>query len=298
MSESSGGAAEPVSGDKSLDRRPEKKSGGFGDLGPRVASALVLVLLAVATLISGGHVFVLFWLLAAFAISWEWQSLIGGERRFARLAVSGVALAAAAGLAHSGEIAAGGLVVFALSGVVAILAGPSRRIWALTGVIYSGALMIAVCVLRDSPEVGLLSIAWLFALVWGTDVFAYFGGRIVGGPKLWPRVSAGKTWSGTVIGVLSGALLGLAIVHFGAPDAVRNTPIFLASLTASALTQIGDLFESVIKRRFGVKDSSRLIPGHGGVMDRLDGFIFASVFAALLGALRHSSSTAGGLFFW
>ena len=199
---------EPVSGDKSLDRRPEKKSGGFGDLGPRVASALVLVLLAVATLISGGHVFVLFWLLAAFAISWEWQSLIGGERRFARLAVSGVALAAAAGLAHSGEIAAGGLVVFALSGVVAILAGPSRRIWALTGVIYSGALMIAVCVLRDSPEVGLLSIAWLFALVWGTDVFAYFGGRIVGGPKLWPRVSAGKTWSGTVIGRIERRLAG------------------------------------------------------------------------------------------
>jgi phosphatidate cytidylyltransferase len=121
---------------------------------------------------------------------------------------------------------------------------------------------------------------------------------MIGGPKLWPRVSAGKTWSGTITGVVSGALLGLAVAHFGAPGVVKGAPIFFASFAASALAQVGDLAESSVKRRFGVKDSSRLIPGHGGVMDRLDGFIFASVFAALLGAFRGLSSAAAGVFFW
>ena len=163
-----------------------------------------------------------------------------------------------------------------LAGVVAILAGPARRLWAFVGLIYAGALVVSVCALRDSPDVGLLAVAWLFAVVWGTDVFAYFGGRMIGGPKLWPRVSAGKTWSGTITGVLSGALLGLAVVHFGGAGPTRSLPIFLASLVAAALAQVGDLGESMVKRRFGVKDSSQFIPGHGGVMDRLDGFIFAS----------------------
>jgi len=284
--------------DQSEARPPEKKPGGFSDLGPRVISALVLVALALGALIVGGDLFVLFWLLAAFAINWEWQGLIGGERRFARVAVGGVALAAAAGLAHAGATYPSLLVLVLLAVVVAILAGAGRRLWALGGVIYAGALIVPVCILRDSLDVGLLAIAWLFAVVWGTDVFAYFGGRMIGGPKLWPRVSAGKTWSGTLTGVFSGALLGLAIAHIGAPGIVKNLPVFSASLAAASLAQIGDLVESAVKRRFGVKDSSRLIPGHGGVMDRLDGFIFASVFAALIGAMRGLSSTAAGVFFW
>jgi phosphatidate cytidylyltransferase len=284
--------------EEGLSRASEKNSTRFGDLGPRIGSAIVLAILAAATLIAGGHVFVLFWLVAAFAINWEWQGLIGGERRRARVVVGGVALAVAAGLSQGGEALTGLTVLASLAGVVAILAGPSRRLWALGGLIYAGALVISVCALRESPEVGLLAIAWLFALVWGADVFAYFGGRMIGGPKLWPRVSAGKTWSGTIAGVFSGALLGLAVAHFGAPGAVKGAPIFFASFAASALAQVGDLAESSVKRRFGVKDSSRLIPGHGGVMDRLDGFIFASVFAALLGAFRGLSSAAAGVFFW
>jgi phosphatidate cytidylyltransferase len=277
---------------------PTKKPGGFADLGPRVISAVVLVALAVAALIAGGDWFVLFWMTASLAINWEWQGLVGGERRFARVALGGAGLAVAAAMAHGGEVQPGlaGLVLAA--GATAVIAGPGRRLWAAVGVIYAGSLLVSVCLLRDSPQAGLLSIAWLFAVVWGTDVFAYFGGRLIGGPKLWPRVSAGKTWSGTLTGAFSGAFLGLAVARLGDSGGINSLAVFLVSFVASAVSQVGDLAESAIKRRFGVKDSSHLIPGHGGVMDRLDGFIFACVFAALLGAARGLASTAAGVFFW
>ncbi len=272
--------------------------GGFGDLGPRVASAVVLAAAAVFTLYVGGDLFALFWLAAALAINWEWQGLIGGERRLARVAAGGAAAAAAAALGRNGlaGAAAAEIALFAL--VAAVLAGAGRRLWAGAGVIYAGALAFSVCLLRESPDFGVLSIAFLFAVVWGTDIFAYFGGRLIGGPKLWPRVSAGKTWSGTITGVLSGAAVGLATARLGGGAALAGLPTFLVGLFAAAVSQMGDLFESSVKRRFGVKDSSQLIPGHGGVMDRLDGFIFASVFAAALGLARGDPSAAAGLFFW
>ncbi len=291
-----GGTSAPKSRQEKWPRT--KKSGGFADLGPRVASAVVLVALAIGTLVVGGDLFVVFWLTAAVAINWEWQGLIGGERRLARVAVGGAGVAAAAALANGGATLAALAVIPCAAALAGVLGGRGVRLWAASGVVYAGSLLVAVSVLRDSTEAGPLSIAWLFAVVWGTDVFAYFGGRLIGGPKLWPRVSAGKTWSGTVTGALSGALLGLAAAHLAAPGAFRSLPVFLVSIAASAMAQIGDLAESSIKRRFGVKDSSHLIPGHGGVMDRLDGFIFASVFAALLGAAHGLASIAAGVFFW
>lgn len=283
----------------SLDSGPKPaKSGGFADLGPRVASAVVLVAAAGSTLYFGGDVFALFWMIAAFAVNWEWQGLIGGERRMARVVAGGAAVAAAAAFGRVGfaGVAMVEIVLFAL--VAAILAGAGRRVWAGAGVVYAGALAFSVCLLRESLDFGLLSIAFLFAVVWGTDIFAYFGGRLIGGPKLWPRVSAGKTWSGTITGVLSGAALGLATAYFFGGPALASVPTFFVGLFAAAVSQLGDLFESSVKRRFGVKDSSQLIPGHGGVMDRLDGFIFASVFAAVLGLARGDPSAAAGLFFW
>ncbi len=277
---------------------PSTKSAGFADLGPRVGSAAALIAAACVSLYYGDDLFALFWLVAGFAVNWEWQGLIGGERRIARVASGGVAIAAAAafGRGNMPAIAATEVAIFAV--ITAILAGPDRRLWAAGGVVYASALAFSVCLLRESVDFGLLAIAFLFAVVWGSDIFAYFGGRLVGGPKLWPRVSAGKTWSGTLTGLICGALLGLAAARIGGGPALAGWQTFLVALAAAAISQIGDLFESAVKRQFGVKDSSQLIPGHGGVMDRLDGFIFAAAFAAALGLFRADPSVAAGLFFW
>jgi phosphatidate cytidylyltransferase len=164
-------------------------------------------------------------------------------------------------------------------------------------VLYAGALAVCVIALRQSDAYGLIAIAWLFALVWGTDIMAYFAGRLIGGPKLWPRVSAGKTWSGTLVGISGGALFGLVIV-LAVADRVAILPLLVLGLLLAAISQAGDLGESALKRRFGVKDSGALIPGHGGVMDRLDGFVAACVCAALIGALRLYPFIAAGLFSW
>lgn len=273
-------------------------SGGFADLGPRVASAVVMVAAAAAALYLGGVVFALFWLAAGLALNWEWQNLVGGARRQERIVVGGVAVLAAAYFGRLGLAGETALATAVLAAIAAVLAGPERRLWGAGGVVYASAPIFAVCWLRESPDLGVLAIAFLFAVVWGTDVFAYFGGRLIGGPKLWPRVSAGKTWSGTITGVLSGAALGLATVWIGGGPALAGWQIFLIGLVAAAVSQMGDLVESAVKRRFGVKDSSQLIPGHGGVMDRLDGFIFASVFAVAIGLAHGDGTAAANLFSW
>lgn len=274
------------------------KAGKFGDLGPRIVSSAAMIGTALGALYLGGDAFALFWLLAAFAVSWEWQGMIGGAMGLARIALGGASLAAATAFAAhgAGPLALASLAAFAA--IFAALAGPDRRFWAPAGLIYAGSLVVSTNVLRRSPDFGALSIAWLFAVVWGTDVMAYFGGRLLGGRKLWPRVSPGKTWSGAVVGAVSGALLGLAVAYFSPWPQAATRHLLWVGLVASVVSQAGDLFESWIKRQFGVKDASRLIPGHGGVMDRVDGFIFASAFAALLGGLRGQESLAAGLFIW
>ena len=144
-------------------------------------------------------------------------------------------------------------------------------------------------------EFGARAILWLFALVWGVDVMAYFGGRLIGGPKLWPRISPGKTWSGFLVGIACGAAAGSLF----APQGGAKAALFALGLIGGAIAQGGDLFESAVKRRFGAKDSSHLIPGHGGLMDRLDGFIAATLFATAIGAARAGlAHAAQGLLLW
>ena len=130
--------------------------------------------------------------------------------------------------------------------------------------------------MRGHPDLGIVAVLWMFAVVWTTDIAAYFTGRRLGGPKLWPSVSPKKTWSGFGGGLLAGTLAGIAVPaaaqRWGWTPPLGLWAIAILSALASVLSQLGDLGESALKRRFGVKDSGRLIPGHGGVMDRLDGF--------------------------
>ena len=275
-----------------------KPSSLLGDLGPRLVSAVAMIALALGALVQGGFVFVAFWTVAAVAVHWEWQRITGGPHEPLRVYGGGLAIALAGGLMAMGQRDAALLVLFATAIVVFVsIQGPSR-IWNATGILYAGALLLSVIVLRLSILSGFEAILWLFAIVWGTDIMAYFGGRLIGGPKLWPRVSPSKTWSGFLVGITSGAFLGLGALHVFA-DQVQPVPVVLLGLVTGAIAQGGDLFESSIKRHYGVKDSSHLIPGHGGAMDRLDGFITAALFAALFGALHAGAAAAAhGLFVW
>jgi phosphatidate cytidylyltransferase len=270
-------------------------SSRFGDLAMRFVSALVLVAVALGSAWLGGTWFNAVWLVAALAIHWEWQAMLGRDRQRLRFAFGAVALAIAspAILVAGGALSLGVILIGAAA--VATQARPASPRLAAAGVVYAGALLIAVELLRASFPYGLEAILWLFAVVWGTDTMAYFGGRLFGGPKLWPRLSPSKTWSGFLIGITSGALAGLAVAPSPGPYRI----IFVLGLIAAVVSQGGDLFESALKRRFGVKDASHLIPGHGGVMDRLDGFTAAAVCAAILGVVRFGSEVpAAGLFRW
>jgi phosphatidate cytidylyltransferase len=185
---------------------------------------------------------------------------------------------------------------------MAWLGGPGKRIWAGGGLIYAASVVLSVTVLRVLSRIdGVEAILWLFAVVWGTDIMAYFGGRLIGGPKLWPRLSPSKTWAGFLVGVSSGGVLGvLGLALWPGAEPASYGPLFVLGVLAGVIAQAGDFFESGVKRHFGVKDSSRLIPGHGGFMDRLDGFIAAAAFAALVGWIKSAGPgfLAIGLLRW
>jgi phosphatidate cytidylyltransferase len=269
----------------------------FGpDLWPRVAAAVAMGSVAVATTWIGGFLFAAFWWLASIVVLWEWQRLVGGERLIvARVVAGAVALALAALSALHDSIAGVVAALILCAAAVGWIAGGRQGIWAAAGVLYAGALVASVGLLRVSPSFGMASILWLFAVVWGADIAAYFAGRLIGGPRLWPRVSPGKTWAGAIVGAFAGAVLGLMLAAW----TNRLAALFWLGLATAIVSELGDLFESALKRRFGVKDSSGLIPGHGGLMDRLDAFTSASFFAAVVAILHPKGDyIASGLFQW
>ena len=267
----------------------------MSDLLPRTASGIVMVAVALGTTVSGGPLFELLWLAAAIGIAWEWQRLMGPERQRARMVIAILAVTIATGLTIVGH---GGLALLCLvagAAGLAVVAGGQASILKGFGVLYAGALPWCMVSLRSSETFGVSVVLWLYAVVWGTDIMAYFGGRLIGGPKLWPRVSPSKTWSGFLVGVGSGALIGWLVGR----SWQAAWPIVPLGLLTGSVAQAGDLFESSLKRRFGVKDSSRIIPGHGGLMDRLDGFLAAAVLATGFGILRAGlASPSAGILQW
>jgi phosphatidate cytidylyltransferase len=263
----------------------------------RVLSALVLVPLALGAAYFGGSVFLAFWALAALGVLWEWDSLVCTQDRNAVFATGALTIVGGAVLWGLGRMAPAliltGLGVLA----VATLASSSRRMWCIAGIVCAGILMYAPLMLRRDPAYGLIAILFLFSVVWSTDIVAYFVGRAVGGPKLAANISPNKTWSGAVGGLAGGLIGGIATAML--TGMVNIAAIGTVAAALSVASQFGDLAESAIKRRFNVKDTSGLIPGHGGLMDRLDGFFAAAVVAVAIGLVREGSDSPGrGLLFW
>jgi phosphatidate cytidylyltransferase len=270
---------------------------GRSNLALRIVSSLVLAPLAIAAAYFGGAVFIAFWLIAALVVLWEWQTLVCGHDRNSVLTVGAAALIGAAAVLVVGWFGIA-IALVALGGFgIAALASQVRRGWCVAGIIYAAALLVAPVLLRRDAAFGFAAILFLFVIVWLTDIAAYFAGRAIGGPKLMPRISPKKTWSGAIGGSVAAVVGGVLLARqFGIAEWVA---VALVALVLSVVSQAGDLFESAVKRRFNAKDSSQLLPGHGGLMDRLDGFVVAAVAGALVGLLHGGiNAPARGLMVW
>ncbi|MFT3974519.1 MAG: phosphatidate cytidylyltransferase [Amaricoccus sp.] len=262
----------------------------FADLGLRVASGLVLAVLALLNLWAGGAWAAAFICLALVLMIWEFHRMATGSQALAdpSLLVPCVAgVVAVIATVRWGTPT--GLGTLAVGAALVALVGAARRGWLVAGFLYMTLGMGALLVFRNREPEGVMLILWLVLVVVAADVGAYFVGRRVGGKKLWPAVSPGKTWSGAVGGLIFAGATGLA---FGLAVGWSPVRVGLLSLGIAVCSQLGDLLESAVKRRFGVKDSSRLIPGHGGVMDRLDGIVGGIWFFAIchslgMGAIGH-----------
>jgi phosphatidate cytidylyltransferase len=225
----------------------------------RVISSAVMAPIAVGIAWLGGWPFVLFWTLAACIVLWEWTRLVTRSP----------------GTASYTDF----------------------FLWMIAGLLYAGVIALAPIILRRDPALGFVAIVFLFAVVWVTDIAAYFAGRTLGGPKLWVAVSPNKTWSGALGGALGGVVAALLVVKVA--GLVIAPMLVLVALALSIASQAGDLLESALKRQFGAKDASALIPGHGGLMDRLDGFLTAVLAAVMVGLLREGfDGSARGLLVW
>ena len=277
---------------------------GTNNLRLRVLSAAVLAPVVLANTYIGGWFFLALCAAAAAGILWEWTSLVvhGADPR---ILVPGLAALLAAMVLAGLDLPEDAFGMIALG---AVLAGLVVRVWAdqpasaspawaVGGVLYAGATLLGPALLRRDLQWGLTALLFLYATVWATDIFAFFCGRGIGGPPLWPRISPHKTWSGAIGGLAGGVAAGVAVAYtFGVG---KLGIIGVMALVLSVLAQAGDLFESAVKRHFGAKDASRLIPGHGGLMDRLDGFLVAAFAALIIGILRQGTGApARGLLIW
>lgn len=243
------------------------------DLSARVISGLAMVAIGLAVIWAGGHVLRLVFALVAAGMVWELVRLLAPEAHKSALAMAG-----AAGLALLGALylpvmlALPLLLAPAMAGIAWV---PRHRVLYLS---YTALIIVAAFGMVQLREVsGMGWMLWLVLVVVATDVAGYFAGRAIGGPKFWPRVSPKKTWSGTVAGWVAAALVGVVFMAEVGPGLIG------LSVAVAMASQMGDMAESAMKRRVGAKDSSSLIPGHGGLLDRFDGMLGGAVFLLLIG---------------
>jgi phosphatidate cytidylyltransferase len=278
---------------------PPAQTAKWGDLGVRAASAAVLIPAVLADVWAGGIWFHLFVALIGILMAQEWVTIVHKDNPLqfalhAAGAMCGALLPLDIGLA-------GGLLAIAvltfLSAAAAWREKAGGPAWRYLGVPYVSLPPIALVVLRDDPGYGVAAIVFVMLMVWAADTLAYFAGRIIGGPKLAPRISPKKTWAG-----MGGAMVGSAVAALGVGLTLVVPGLWMLLIVAALLAVVeqgGDLFKSAMKRHYGVKDSGRLIPGHGGVIDRVDGLVAVATVAALIGALRAGIEYAGaGILVW
>ncbi|MGB8274601.1 MAG: phosphatidate cytidylyltransferase [Alphaproteobacteria bacterium] len=261
---------------------PPVRGSGFGELPRRILSTAVLAPAALAAAYFGPPYFTVLILSGALVLAFEWGSLCGGARLAGPAwllfpAVAGPvaidALAPGAAVVAVAAIALGALVVLAAGRLV----GARQPGWLAAGVLYIGLPALALLWLRAETDAGRAVVLWLFGVVWATDIGAYLAGRALGGPRFAPRISPKKTWAGVVGGIAAAALVSaLAAWATGVPFG-----IVAAGAGLAVAAEAGDLMESAVKRHFGVKDMSHIIPGHGGLFDRVDGLLIAAPCAAL-----------------
>jgi phosphatidate cytidylyltransferase len=256
----------------------EQRAGRWGDLAVRVASAAVLAPLGLAAIWLGGIWWDLVLTAAAVGLGCEWALLSGSDLRASEGILVPICVAIAVLGAERGPVASGLASLLTLTVFAPLL---TRRPSVGVGILYVGLGAIALVYLRNAPS-GLADLLLVVLVVWGCDIGAYVTGRLIGGRKLAPRLSPGKTWSGAAGGLVCGTLSGVAVAagfHAPPPGLAAAAAV---SAVLSVAAQAGDLLESAIKRHFGKKDSGNLIPGHGGLFDRLDGLIAAAPVACLL----------------
>jgi phosphatidate cytidylyltransferase len=274
---------------------PAAAEQGSRNLLMRVLAALVLAPAAVAIAYAGGWPWTVLVTLAAVGLYVEWRMIIGVARAMREAVGGAIALVIAGLFLELGRIDIA-LSTLALGLVATWFDARGHRFWAATGFAYAAAALIASIAVRFDQVWGFTALMFVLLIVWVTDIGGYFAGRGIGGPKLWPRVSPKKTWAGAIGGFVASLVVAAGFV---AIDLGRAGPLLLLAAALSMASQLGDLFESAVKRRFGVKDSSHIIPGHGGLLDRLDGFVAAVVLAAILGFLRAGADGVGrGLMVW
>jgi phosphatidate cytidylyltransferase len=254
----------------------EKTPARLSELQLRILVGVALIAVASVALVFGGVAFWVLCVVLALLMMAEWADLVGAPaqgKRLAQFALS-VPLAIMAPLIGDGP---GFLALGLLAGAAFFVVIVTRHQRLALGILYVGLPVLGLLLLRRQSE-GVVFTLWALALVWACDIGAYFAGRAIGGPKLAPKISPNKTWAGLGGGVIAASLLAAAMHwQYGLPWRLT-----LATPVLAVLAQAGDFYESWLKRRAGVKDSGNILPGHGGVLDRLDGLVPVAPVAAFL----------------
>jgi phosphatidate cytidylyltransferase len=268
--------------------------GGTGELALRIVSGFVMAVAAGGLLYAGAIPFAVLVAIVGVLTSLEWSRIVRGEGFDAALGIQIAAVIAASALAAAG-LAALGLSALAVGTILTgLLCFFSRPLLSAEGVLYAGLPAVALIWLREDPSYGLEAVLFIFIAVIATDVAAFVFGRLIGGPKLAPAISPKKTWSGFLGGILTAGLCSALYASSMGADPAR---LGAAGAVLGIVAQIGDLTESALKRSFGVKDSGTLIPGHGGIMDRVDGLVFAAAAAGFAALALDPNAPARALLF-